>query len=330
MIVADAKLRLAAAGAMAFLALAVADGALARPAAGPNTPVASDGRIVPVTEVGRSFMPPFRGQAAALGSADRLAELGARAESAAEYERLLRARPQSGPRGQESIIGADQRVRINPTTTYPARATALITFNTPQGASRCTGWLINANTVATAGHCVGPGSGGQFYPVSSYRIFPGRNGTASPYGSCTAKRLYSVTGWVNQGKDDFDYGAIKLNCNVGNTTGWYGYFWQSASLLGLPTIINGYPGDKPLTQWQSTDRVRVNQTRRTFYQNDTVGGMSGAPVWYNRSGAGCSGVCAMAIHAYGVYNGPPFSTNNHGTRITQQVFNNLTAWRNAP
>lgn len=320
------RLSLAAASAVVCLAVAVADGAFARPASGHNTPVASDGRIVPVTEVSRSFMPPFRGQAAALGSADRLAEFSARPESAGELQRLMALQAVTGPRGQESIIGADQRVRINPTTTYPARATVLITFS----AGRCTGWLINANTVATAGHCVGPGSGGQFYPVSSYRIFPGRNGSASPYGSCTAKRLYSVTGWLNQGKDDYDYGAIKLNCNVGNTTGWYGYFWQSASLLNLPTIINGYPGDKPLTQWQSTDRVRVNQTRRTFYQNDTVGGMSGAPVWYNRSGAGCSGVCAMAIHAYGVYNGPPFSTNNHGTRITQQVFNNLTAWRNAP
>lgn len=320
------RLSLAAASAVVCLAVAVADGAFARPASGHNTPVASDGRIVPVTEVSRSFMPPFRGQAAALGSADRLAEFSARPESAGELQRLMALQAVTGPRGQESIIGADQRVRINPTTTYPARATVLITFS----AGRCTGWLINANTVATAGHCVGPGSGGQFYPVSSYLIFPGRNGSASPYGSCTAKRLYSVTGWLNQGKDDYDYGAIKLNCNVGNTTGWYGYFWQSASLLNLPTIINGYPGDKPLTQWQSTDRVRVNQTRRTFYQNDTVGGMSGAPVWYNRSGAGCSGVCAMAIHAYGVYNGPPFSTNNHGTRITQQVFNNLTAWRNAP
>ncbi len=48
---------------------------------------------------------------------------------------------------------------------------------------------------------------------------------------------------------------------------------------------------------------------------------------YNRSGCGA---CAMAVHAYGTYGSPPFSTNNHGTRITQDVFNNLTAWKNAP
>ena len=41
---------------------------------------------------------------------------------------------------------------------------------------RCTGWLIGANTVVTAGHCVHQGGGGSFYPTSSYRIYPGRNG----------------------------------------------------------------------------------------------------------------------------------------------------------
>ena len=136
-----------------------------------------------------------------------------------------------------------------------------------------------------------------------------------------------MTGWVANGRDDYDYGAIKLNCSIGNTTGWYGYFYTSGSLTGLPTIINGYPGDKPLTQWRANDLVRVTQVRRVFYQNDTVGGVSGAPVYYNR--AGC-GYCSLGVHAYGTAIGPPFSTNNHGTRITQGVFNNLNAWKNAP
>ena len=35
----------------------------------------------------------------------------------------------------------------------------------------------------------------------------------------------------------------------------------------------------------------------------------------------------MAVHAYGTYGGPPFSTNNHGTRITQGVFDNLLRGR---
>ncbi|MGH8526453.1 MAG: trypsin-like serine peptidase, partial [Gammaproteobacteria bacterium] len=103
-------------------------------------------------------------------------------------------------------------------------------------------------------------------------------------------------------------------------------------LTHLPTIINGYPGDKPLTQWKSTDQVRVTQARKIFYLNDTVGGMSGSPVYYNRpaGSAFCSGNCSMAIHTNGLHGASPHSVYNHGTRIVQPVFDNLFNWKNAP
>jgi glutamyl endopeptidase len=279
--------------------------------------------IPPVAEAVRPSSPSSPGYLAPGQARDSLANIKAGRETEAAAVAKARLEGVSAPIGRESVIGADTRIRVNPTTTYPARATVLITFS----AGRCTGWLINANTVVTAGHCVHPGNGTTFYPASSYRIYPGYTGSAAPYGSCTAKWLASVQGWTKNGDDRFDYGAIKLNCSIGNTTGYFGFFWTSASLTGLPTLINGYPGDKPLTQWRSSDLVRLTQAQRVFYQNDTTGGMSGSPVYYIR--AGC-GICAMAIHAYGTYGSPPFSTNNHGTRITQTVFNNLIAWRNAP
>jgi glutamyl endopeptidase len=294
-----------------------------RAAANPDLGVLSNGTVLPAVEVTSSFSPSSPGRVAPGQALDRLANFKASSEAKAESASKARLKAVTAPLGQESIIGADTRVRVNPTTTYPARATVLITFS----AGRCSGWLINANTVVTAGHCVHPGGGGAFYPTGSYRVYPGYTGSSAPYGSCSARWLASVKGWTVNGDDRHDYGAIKLNCSIGNTTGWYGLFWTSASLTGLPTVINGYPGDKPLTQWRSTDLVRVTQAQRVFYQNDTTGGMSGSPVHYNRSGCG---TCAMAVHAYGTYGGPPFSTNNHGTRITQAVYNNLIAWRNAP
>lgn len=295
----------------------------------PNTALASDGSATPAAQrsTQATFVPSFRGYYGEL-VADHLAEFPERTESVEEVWTLLAAEPATGKVGRETIIGTDQRVRVNPTTTYPARAAALITFSTGSGSALCTGWFINANTLATAGHCVHRGSGGGagFYGVGSFRVYPGRNGNASPYGSCTAKTLFTVNGWANGANEEYDYGAIKLNCSIGNTTGWYGFF-TSASLNNLPTTIQGYPGDKPLTQWKSTDRVRATSPRQVFYQNDTFGGMSGSPVYYNRSGCG---ICSMAIHAYGTHGLSPHSNNNHGTRINQEVFNNLISWRNAP
>jgi glutamyl endopeptidase len=239
-------------------------------------------------------------------------------ESAARFSRLKALRDPAES-GQEVIIGPDTRERLY-TTTYPSRAKVLITFS----AGRCSGTMIGPNTVATAGHCVhSGGAAGAWYSVASFRIYPGRDGASSPYGVCTARSLHSVTGWTVSGNEEYDYGAIKLNCTVGNTVGWFGI--TSATPTDFPSIIGGYPGDKPLTQWTSSDRIRVVGTRQVFYLNDTIGGQSGSAVWYDRSGP-----YMIGIHAYGTHGAGSHALYNHGVRITSGVFNNLVAWKNAP
>lgn len=298
-----------------------------------HTPVSSDGAVSASAELGRNaaVSEGFEGLGASFESAGvRFDQTGAvldGAEEVTESAEDVWALWEAGTtsvRGIQggSIIGADSRTRVNPTTTYPARAIVLITFN----GGRCTGWLIGKDTVATAGHCVHSGGSGGTWRTN-VRVYPGRNGSSSPYGSCTARRLHSVTGWTSSQDERYDYGAIKLNCTIGNTTGWLGFFWQSASLNGLPAIVAGYPDDKPLTHWRSTGSVAVTQAMQIFYKNDTRPGQSGGPVYYNRPDCG---FCASAIHAYGVHDPSPHSTNNHATRITQAVFNNLMAWKNAP
>lgn len=217
--------------------------------------------------------------------------------------------------GIQSVIGTDSRYRITTTTSFPYRAIVHITSSI----GGCSGWMISANTVATAGHCIHNGSW-----ATNVVVYPGRNGSTTPYGSCTARQLYAVSGWTSSRNRNYDYGAIKLNCSVGSQTGVFGYRVSTTSLNGQASYTAGYPGDKTYaTMWRADDTVRVTQTYRVYYANDTYGGQSGSIVW-NSSG-GCS-TCAIAIHAYGVdstgYNG--------GTRITQEVYNNLTTWKNAP
>jgi glutamyl endopeptidase len=318
--------------ALIFVAAPLARAQEAAKLSDPQRAVSSDGASFTASEYAQQVLGEtgFEGTAAEGFASDAEAEFPRRTESAKEVWALWNSRPANGKVGIESIIGADTRVLINPTTSYPARAVALITFNQNGSSYRCTGWLYGKDVVATAGHCVHTGGPGGSWSTN-VRVYPGRNGSSSPYGSCTAKRLYSVTGWINSSDERYDYGVVKLNCTIGNTVGWFGYWWQTATLTNLPTLISGYPGDKPLTQWRSTDKVRVTQTLQLFYQNDTVGGMSGSPVYYNRpaGSASCTGYCSMAIHAYGLHGSPPHSTNNHGTRIVQAVFNNLMAWKNA-
>ncbi|MFK3980720.1 trypsin-like serine peptidase [Micromonospora sp. NPDC050397] len=233
--------------------------------------------------------------------------------------------------GTESIFGPDNRILINPTTSFPARAVVMITRN---GNAHCTGWMYGPDIVATAGHCVNAGGGGAWY--TGLTVWPGRNGGSAPYGSCSVRQLYSVTGWTVSGDEAYDYGAIKLNCTIGYSTGWFGYWWQAASLAGASTLINGYPGEKPFgQQWRGDSVARtvaVSQTNQIFYSNDTTGGMSGSPIYQLRAAGSpwCTGYCSMGIHAYGFpHIGYPHNTYNHGTRITEARFNNLQAWKAA-
>ncbi|GAB7052056.1 trypsin-like serine peptidase [Catenuloplanes indicus] len=236
----------------------------------------------------------------------------------------------SGGFGTDTVIGTDNRTRVNPTTPFPTSAIVQIIRVDGSTTWGCTGWVYGANIIATAGHCVHPGGGANggggngFYPRANYTIIPARNGTTNPFGTCTATQLMSVNGWMADGSADYDYGAIRLSCNAGASTGTFGFWWQSASLTGTATTVSGYPCDKTFgEQWRHAGMtVTSTAARRVYYQNDTAGCQSGSPVYQTRAAGSsfCVGQCTMAIHAYG-------GSSNSGTRITEPVYNNLISWR---
>lgn len=218
----------------------------------------------------------------------------------------------------ETVCGSDERVRISPATATPWRWICQLIITMPNGAGfRGTGWFIGPRTVMTAGHCVySRGNGGWARRIE---VIPGMNGASRPYGSAVGTSFRSVTGWVNSGDANFDYGCIVLPTPLGNTTGYFGFANLSdASLNGLMLNNSGYPGDKPFgTQWFNAGRVSSITSRKIYYMLDTYGGQSGSPVWRLANNQRH----AVGVHAYG---GCP----NSATRINSDVFNNMLAWRN--
>jgi glutamyl endopeptidase len=179
-----------------------------------------------------------------------------------------------------SIIGGDSRVQVTNTTVYPYTAIVRITFVNVSG--HCSGFIIDRDTVITAGHCVynrNPSIGSTGW-INIDQVVPGQNGVSKPFGQCQERFVHSVSGWVNDGSADYDYGMIKLNCTVGFDTGWIGYRHTPGSLDGDWDTVGGYPVDKTAgTQWRDADEVRRTEDRRIFYANDTFGGQSGSPAW---------------------------------------------------
>ena len=295
-------------GFAAALAVGTTSNATAAPALDPNTSISSDG------QVGSSF------QTAANRTAVKGFKGTGNLADSTGVQKVEGAGPTATPPdfSTQSIIGADGRTQVTNTTTYPARATVYFTYRKPNGAtSWCTGWMYAPNAVATAGHCVHSGGTGGAWNTA-FTIYPGRNGGSSPYGSCGVSNTYSVLGWTRDNNTEYDYAGFKLNCTIGNTVGWYGLHWQTASLNGTTIFSRGYPQDKAsATQWFTSDQVRQSDTRQLRYQLDTVGGQSGSPVYMS----GCGAYCGIAVHTTG------YGDHNRGTRITQEVFNNYNSWK---
>lgn len=230
-----------------------------------------------------------------------------------------------GQFSEESVIGDDDRIRSDGTDRIPQSAIVLITSKNPQGESRrCTGWLYGESTVATAGHCVYTHDSDEEVDGwnTDFEIYPGRNAGESPYGSCGWNRAWTVNGWIQDGKAGYDYGAIVLDCNIGEATGWFGMRWQAASYNGTGVTIEGYPSDKSpkYSMWWDGGLIEESGLRDLEYEMDTYHGQSGAPVYAD----GCTTYCGVAIHAYGT---GLLKSNNSGTRITESAFHNYANWR---
>jgi glutamyl endopeptidase len=230
--------------------------------------------------------------------------------------------PPITPASPESVIGYDGRTKITSTTAYPNRAIVFLEVNFPKGSGTCSGWYYGPRIVATAGHCVYNGTYGGW--ATSIYVYPGRNGSYTPYGYTTAHRLFSVTGWTLSNNPNYDYGAIQTDAAKGNTVGWFGYFWQSSNYFPGTYNVRGYPGDKTYgTLWTMAGTVKAVTTRRLWYSIDTAGGQSGSPFYTKPSGVCCYGA---GIHTYGIPLSP-YTSYNSATRITQGAFNNMKAWK---
>lgn len=209
----------------------------------------------------------------------------------------------------DSVIGADNRTRITATTSHPSRTIVYLTSSD----ARCTGFLVSKDTVVTAGHCVHPGGTGStsdFY--NTFRAYPGKNGSTNPYGSCGWTQVWTDTAWINDESEAHDWGVIKLNCSIGNTVGWLGYRWQSASLNGTSVTVRGYPDDKAYaTLWTHSGSIQYSYTHVLGYAIDTGAGQSGSPAYD-------ANLYAVGIHVRGAGGSIAY---NQAKRITESLFN---------
>jgi glutamyl endopeptidase len=312
----------------------MSDGGLPAMSADPDTAISNQPEVSIPIEL--ALQPPSEGtdsQAAAASNGTELVEGHVRTEAALSELFTAPAVTQLRDIGEasfgppppiaETVHGPDDRVQITNTAVYPWRIHSSLLITAADGSMWIgTGWFIGPHTLMTAGHVVyikNSGVPGRDGWVKSIKVMPGRNGSSLPYGSVTSSNFRTVNGWANSGDENYDYGAIIIPTEIGNTVGWLGFgVWPDADLLSAVANISGYPGDKPAgTQWYDHQTIASVNARKVYYDIDTAGGQSGSAAYRIVNGVRYG----VAIHAYGGV------TTNSGTRIIQPVYDNMVAWK---
>ncbi|WP_141399425.1 trypsin-like serine peptidase [Rhodobacter maris] len=214
----------------------------------------------------------------------------------------------------EAIILADDRVQVSDTFSQPFRWLCRLEITAATGSKWLgTGWFISPGVIVTAGHCVFMHNHGGW--AQSITAHVGQN-SARVERSVLATHYATTRGWAESRDAAHDYGVIFAEPA---DQGYFGYGVLSDTMIsGALANISGYPQDKPPgTMWGHTKELRPPQPQTLFYEIDTFGGMSGAPVvmWDGQD------YVAIGIHNYGD------TTANSASRITEEVFYNLERWK---
>lgn len=291
----------------------------------PGTIVSRDGEVFPAAPLSVLESPPFHGTGVLPEGTHPtvVPDHPGAVPLEIDYDgKLITDFPSSGAR-TESVIGTDERHQVTDTTAYPYRTIVLLLVDFPSVSGFCTGFFIDADTIATAGHCVYDVDSGEW--ATGIVAYPGRNGASAPYGSASATNLFTTTAWINDGDHRYDYGAVKLDTALGNTVGWLGYGVKpDEKLLRVNVRIFGYPGDKESgTMWGTRRKIKGAEPQKLYYKIDTFGGQSGSPI-YGKLSNTCQ-PCVFGIHAYGV-GIEPYANSNSGTRVSDTVFADLAYW----
>ena len=209
----------------------------------------------------------------------------------------------------------------------------------PDAVASCSGSLIDASHVITAGHCVynfgGWASSATVYPGAQSPGNPnwGPPGPAphAPFGSANAVQFHSWTGWTNSRDHDHDIGVIDLDRPVGALAGWYGFgynndpqFYKTSSFR-----TGGYPAASPY------DGTLMYGRSGTF---DACDFSDVFPfLWYGnqvhffaesfegQSGSGHALGSSNVVYAI-LSNGDPVVPITSSPRITSDKFSTIQGW----
>jgi hypothetical protein len=134
---------------------------------------------------------------------------------------------------------------------FPARTAGKVFFTNSVNHLNyvCSGTIVNSegkDVVWTAGHCVHGGQGGLFH--SNWVFVPSYQNGWAPYGTWSARQLWTMNSWMSSSDYASDMGAAVMNTNFGgwrivDYLGGQGITWNQSKNITVTSF--GYPQDAP-------------------------------------------------------------------------------------
>ncbi len=233
----------------------------------------------------------------------------------------------------EDVIGADTRIRVTDTESYPYPTIGFIVNTYASSRFRGTGFIVSPYVVLTNGHMIYDLDEGGYatkidFSPGQRQMFEGGEITR-PYGTFSASSWQTNTRYIDALKNDpgvqfnYDYAALFFDSSfagAGINTYMPLVFDIAASgtinLAGYPAAVQGEGNSRAM--WASSGNVLSNTERIVYYDADTSGGNSGSPIWQYFSNTALRRV--IALHAFGA------SWRNGGPRLVAENLPILEVW----
>ncbi len=214
-------------------------------------------------------------------------------------------------------VGVEDRVKVSNTLVYPWNTVGYLSVTFPSGNSfRCSGVLVSAYVVLTAGHCIhDQGEGGfadqaRFYPAQ-HQNTPGDRTPIRPFANSNLAFIKTTQTWTKiSGEDSYivtdykhDFATVQFNTPFTFTSTFMAVAFSdttaSITSTGYPANVNGqnvfgqYTDDGSATA--KSGGLENSHVRE--FEVDGSGGSSGGPFYVVDQGTGLGRL--VGILSYG-------------------------------
>lgn len=185
----------------------------------------------------------------------------------------------------------DKREKVDAPHRFPWSLHGFIECRYSNGfVGRGTATLIDKSCLITAAHCLYDYDHGadKYIPATEIHFYLGRNNDRYTYKLNPSK--FIVHPQYLQRDENYDFGVIKLEENIGLEAGWASLKVCDDVVLEKETInVSGYPADKGFlnilrnvpsyNMYTMTGPIAKVTKNKIYYRIDTSEGQSGAGVW---------------------------------------------------